>query len=219
MSNDKLTIPVERANGEKDEIELPTAVEERRRIIASAPFRYLVFYAFNSAFDEEGDLQPMELLRAEVGMPERIQGLREIENIEAMLSEGRKPGAVLTGYKLLHAPPDTPIFSGDADAIITKDGELPAWLMYKAPAIILLLDEREAQDAKHGGATHDDTHAAYDWIEFIREELGDYDAARSVITKKRSEEVARRLVRIGALALAGLESIARKTDDKEEAKS
>src|ERR1019366_7478381 len=36
-----------------------------------------------------------------------------------------------------------------------------------------IMARREAQDEKHGGSDHDDTHVPHDWIRFIREYVDD----------------------------------------------
>lgn len=64
--------------------------------------------------------------------------------------------------------------------------------------------ERRAQDAQWGGPSHDDTHMTGDWFTYI---LYQVDRARY---PKDIDEVRERLVKIGALAVAAIDSIDRK---------
>lgn len=61
--------------------------------------------------------------------------------------------------------------------------------------------ERVRQDAQWGGASHDDGHPMLDWLDFIDHQ----------ITRARGlpHQIRDRLVKIAALAVAGIESIDR----------
>lgn len=63
-----------------------------------------------------------------------------------------------------------------------------------------ILAERDNQDRKHGGPTHDDTHHFGEWIDFIKEHCSLANCASS-----ESEQI-KELTQIAALALAALES-------------
>lgn len=78
-------------------------------------------------------------------------------------------------------------------------------------------DERKRQDEQWGGPEHDDAHALRDWLTFIEKQVG---AARMRQEDQNSRpdiaggylhvpELRRRLVKIAALAVAGIESIDR----------
>lgn len=64
--------------------------------------------------------------------------------------------------------------------------------------------ERDRQDAKWGGASHDDEHATYDWAIWIR------DRATLIAHGLSAPERRRLLVEIAALAVAAIESHDRK---------
>lgn len=79
--------------------------------------------------------------------------------------------------------------------------------------------EREAQDAKWGGATHDDRHVPTDWLRFIAEHLAKALGCKAEIldevhwfTVRISGSVdgmpayRRQLIRVAALAVAAIES-------------
>lgn len=77
--------------------------------------------------------------------------------------------------------------------------------------------ERAEQDAQWGGPTHDDSHRVRDWFTFIERQI---DLARSAQVDQNGRreatggylhvpEVRSRLVKIAALAVAGVESIDR----------
>lgn len=63
-----------------------------------------------------------------------------------------------------------------------------------------VIGERERQDLKWGGPSHDDQHSASDWIFFIR------DLSQSA----RGRDARRLLLQCAALAVAGIEAIDRK---------
>ena len=68
----------------------------------------------------------------------------------------------------------------------------------------LVTKEREQQDARWGGPSHDDGHTSRDWIAFIAKHLG-----RAVTWPFDAERFKRQMVIIAALAQAAYESIAR----------
>lgn len=68
-------------------------------------------------------------------------------------------------------------------------------------------NERNEQDAQWGGESHDDGHTPFDWLNFIEHQI--------VRAREGSVEYAivrHRLVKIAALAVAGIESIDRCVD-------
>ena len=67
-----------------------------------------------------------------------------------------------------------------------------------------ILDERQRQDEKWGGADHDDEHEATEWLSFIDEHRL---RARKVVSDR--DAFRHRLVIIAALAIAAIESIDR----------
>lgn len=66
-----------------------------------------------------------------------------------------------------------------------------------------ITDERLRQDAKWGGAEHDDGHSLHDWLDQI-----EYQHEQAWY----NEEPRTRLVKIAALAVAALESLDRKAE-------
>lgn len=78
-------------------------------------------------------------------------------------------------------------------------------------------EERAKQDAQWGGPEHDDQHALRDWLEFIEKQVAAANAAQANESGHRETsdgylhvpELRRRLVKIAALAVAGVESIDR----------
>lgn len=102
--------------------------------------------------------------------------------------------------------------------------ELPALTVEKG-AFSDIVNERIRQSAQWGGAAHDDTHGSRNWFRFIYQQ---HEKCREAIaetlrqqdwghiTNAHSEELIQaetraRLVKIAALAIAGIESIDRKT--------
>lgn len=75
----------------------------------------------------------------------------------------------------------------------------PAW-------VADVLAERRAQDEQWGGATHDDEHEAYEWMDYINKQV-----KRAQSVRNDNEAFRSRLVKIAALAGAGVESIDRNT--------
>jgi hypothetical protein len=68
--------------------------------------------------------------------------------------------------------------------------------------------ERRRQDARWGGAGHDDKHSLADWIRFIGHQYEIYfDLHQSI---RGPERTLLRLVKIAALAVAGIQSIDRR---------
>jgi hypothetical protein len=63
-------------------------------------------------------------------------------------------------------------------------------------------DERQRQDAKHGGAEHDDAHSVNDFIAFIAKHSG-----RAVDADPRRART--HMIRVAALAVAVVEKIDR----------
>lgn len=61
--------------------------------------------------------------------------------------------------------------------------------------------ERDRQDAQWGGVEHDDCHSSSDWMDFIDHQLDRWH---------EEGEARVRLIRIAALAIAGIESIDRR---------
>lgn len=75
--------------------------------------------------------------------------------------------------------------------------------------------ERARQDKQWGGPEHDDQHMPYRWFEFIRKQIRRYTPDAKKYSGFSSDDLVKviraRLVRIAALAVAGIESIDRKT--------
>jgi hypothetical protein len=67
--------------------------------------------------------------------------------------------------------------------------------------------ERERQDAKWGGAAHDDEHTTADFVALIQDYAG---WARVMAGMNSPEKARRRLIQVAALAAAAAESIDRK---------
>jgi len=66
--------------------------------------------------------------------------------------------------------------------------------------------ERVRQDAKHGGTVHDDTHTMADWLNIVNRQAS--RVHNGVMGDEA--EMRERLVKVAAVALAGLASYARK---------
>lgn len=64
-----------------------------------------------------------------------------------------------------------------------------------------IAEERERQDAKWGGADHDDGHAPADWRAFIEKKLAQANAEPISPVEYR-----RRMIQVAALAVAAIES-------------
>lgn len=71
--------------------------------------------------------------------------------------------------------------------------------------------ERERQDRKWGGPRHDDEHSKRDWIAFIVEQAA--DASKAVWP----EEYETAMVKVAAVAVAAIESNARRVAREREA--
>lgn len=97
---------------------------------------------------------------------------------------------------------------------------------FEAPAEQLnavkdVLEERIRQDELWGGPSHDDRHGPISWVAFIEEhndkaraqleENGDHFGGHYYIDDAARERYRRRLVEVGALALAAIESLDRET--------
>mgnify|MGYP001617338697 CR=1 len=88
----------------------------------------------------------------------------------------------------------------DTLARLTKFGDC---VPFMERALQLIREERRRQDNRYGGPAHDDQHTLEEWAGFM---------AVRVATIRRAgvEEVAGELLQVAALAVAALESIARK---------
>lgn len=75
--------------------------------------------------------------------------------------------------------------------------------------------ERERQDNQWGGPEHDDTRLYFDWFTFIRGQIRRYTPQSKDLPKisDRVKAIRSRLVKIAALAVAGIESIDRQKPD------
>lgn len=72
--------------------------------------------------------------------------------------------------------------------------------------------ERQRQDEKWGGASHDDQWNALDWHEM----LDDYNAwARRMACMGSMDKARRRYVQLAAMAVAAVEAIDRKVSNKD----
>lgn len=77
--------------------------------------------------------------------------------------------------------------------------------------IARILAERSLQFQQWGGDAHDDAHDPLDWIILIEKQLGEARLVGVFSDEVATSAFCRRLVKIAALAIAGLESIARKS--------
>ncbi len=78
------------------------------------------------------------------------------------------------------------------------------------PALAAIEAERARQDAKWGGPAHDDQHDAFDWLEIAADQIDRAYTAEDDDTPAGRAALARKcLVRIGAVALAGIQSLDR----------
>jgi len=66
-------------------------------------------------------------------------------------------------------------------------------------------EERTKQDAKWGGAIHDDKHLSWDWIAYITKHLG-----RAVMWPFAPATYRYQMIRVAALAVAAAEWMDRK---------
>lgn len=83
------------------------------------------------------------------------------------------------------------------------------------PAVLVAIaEERGRQDAKWGGADHDDGHNLYDWCEYISERVGRIRPGD--VSDAGLDNARRRLVQAAALATAAVESIDRNRQRREE---
>lgn len=89
----------------------------------------------------------------------------------------------------------------------------------EAATIRAVCDERLRQNRQWGGPDHDDRHEPDDWLKFIEHQV---TKAKAEVGKSATDggdgdpsfEVRDRLVKIAALACAGIDSIDRKEDER-----
>lgn len=89
--------------------------------------------------------------------------------------------------------------------------------MNREHLFVEISEERSAQDAQWGGEPHDDGHAPTEWFGFIENQIA---RAKQALTEQSQDNedpdtyrITRvRLMRIAALAVAGIESIDRCVD-------
>jgi hypothetical protein len=72
-----------------------------------------------------------------------------------------------------------------------------------------ILAERSRQDTKWGGPDHDDTHVPFDWLGRVDRQLRRAFDEGCEIEADAQAVVRARLVKIAAVALAGIQSIDR----------
>jgi hypothetical protein len=68
-------------------------------------------------------------------------------------------------------------------------------------------NERDRQDAKWGGAPHDDDHSTAEFVQFIEDYAG---WARTMAGMDSPDKARRRLIQVAALAVAAVESMDRR---------
>lgn len=78
--------------------------------------------------------------------------------------------------------------------------------MGKTDAILDIIEERHRQDEKWGGADNDDRRLTSDWIDYMNNQWYYYDIEGRISAREM-------FVRIGALAVAALESLDRLDDN------
>ena len=77
-------------------------------------------------------------------------------------------------------------------------------------------ERRLQQDARWGGAEHDDTHDSFDWASYLEKQVEEiFQMSEGGPEPYTDQAYADRLVDIGALAMAALESLCRKRDEEE----
>ena|SRR5882724_12439815 len=64
--------------------------------------------------------------------------------------------------------------------------------------------EREVQDAKWGGPTHDDKHTQLEWWTFIKHH------SRRSIRGKKTDSYRKQMIRVAALAIAAIQAFDRR---------
>ena len=74
-----------------------------------------------------------------------------------------------------------------------------------------VVQERQLQDEEWGGPEHDDTHDIADWMAFIQTQDDKLFQGLGEGQMPDPREARERLVKIAALAIAGIESIDRKS--------
>lgn len=77
-----------------------------------------------------------------------------------------------------------------------------------------ILEERRRQDAKWGGADHDDHHTTADFVQLIEDYAG---WARTMAGMNSDGKARNRLIQVAALAVAAIESIDRRNASNEKA--
>lgn len=82
-----------------------------------------------------------------------------------------------------------------------------------------IIQERDHQDKKWGGPSHDDKHGPYAWVSFITTYLG--QSVSDMVNDRGSYEVNLRIFRyhmlkVAALAVAAIEMVDRKLTHKNE---
>lgn len=74
-----------------------------------------------------------------------------------------------------------------------------------------IMAERTRQDAQWGGHSHDDTHDASDWMEFVAQQLEKF--ANNMLARGESyyatPDARQRFIKIAALSVAAVESMDR----------
>lgn len=73
--------------------------------------------------------------------------------------------------------------------------------------LLEVIQERERQDEQWGGPEHDDSHFIYEWLQFIDDQYE--KGMHEWICGGGRNKIRARLVKIAALAFAGIESIDR----------
>jgi len=77
--------------------------------------------------------------------------------------------------------------------------------------IVEVANERARQDEKWGGPNHDDKHSTAEFAQWIEDYAG---WARMMASMNSPDKARRRLVQIAALAVAAVESIDRKEEQR-----
>lgn len=74
-----------------------------------------------------------------------------------------------------------------------------------------IFTERKRQDQKWGGASHDDNHSTFEFVQWIKAYA---DWARMMFSMKSYNKTRKRLIQVAALAVAAIESLDRKYEKK-----
>lgn len=80
--------------------------------------------------------------------------------------------------------------------------------VFSTKAINNVIEERQRQDNKWGGAGHDDQHSVSDFVLLIEDYAG---WARTMAGMRNLQKARNRLIQVAALAVAAVESIDRKS--------